>query len=251
MKRSKSNLILKLIVIFLAPYYLSAQTEASIDISSFSIGETLTFESSILNESRSLNVYLPDSYHRDSSRTYPVIYLLDGSREEDFVHIAGLVQFGSFSWIKMVPETIVVGIANVDRRRDFTYPTSIEEDRAQFPTTGHSEKFIAFIGKELKSIISNRYRCGGDETIIGQSLGGLLATEILFRHPNMFDNYIIVSPSLWWDNGSLLNKIPDDVCGNRSIFCCCRKRRGHHGKGCYGSVRGTNGTKKEGEQVVF
>ena len=44
------------------------------------------------------------------------------------------------------------------------------------------------------------------KTIIGQSLGGLLATEILFKKPELFNKYIIVSPSLWWDNGSLLNQ---------------------------------------------
>ncbi|MBI3235923.1 MAG: alpha/beta hydrolase, partial [Bacteroidetes bacterium] len=42
-------------------------------------------------------------------------------------------------------------------------------------------------------------------TIIGQSLGGLLATEILLKKPDLFTQYIIVSPSLWWNNGSLLN----------------------------------------------
>ena len=41
--------------------------------------------------------------------------------------------------------------------------------------------------------------------LIGQSLGGLLATEVLLKHPLLFNKYIIISPSLWWDNGSLLN----------------------------------------------
>ena len=40
--------------------------------------------------------------------------------------------------------------------------------------------------------------------LIGQSFGGLLATEILLKKPTLFNKYIIVSPSLWWDNGSLL-----------------------------------------------
>jgi predicted alpha/beta superfamily hydrolase len=42
--------------------------------------------------------------------------------------------------------------------------------------------------------------------LIGQSLGGLLATEILLKRPLLFNKYIIISPSLWWDNGSLLNQ---------------------------------------------
>ena len=39
-------------------------------------------------------------------------------------------------------------------------------------------------------------------------MGGLLATEILFKRPALFTKYIIVSPSLWWDNGSLLDQTP-------------------------------------------
>jgi predicted alpha/beta superfamily hydrolase len=54
-------------------------------------------------------------------------------------------------------------------------------------------------------IFKNKYKTNSSKTIIGESLGGLLATEILFKKPTLFNKYIIVSPSLWWDNGSLLN----------------------------------------------
>ncbi|WP_274704102.1 alpha/beta hydrolase-fold protein [Polaribacter marinus] len=69
----------------------------------FSIGKSIAIESTILKETRDLNIYLPLSYTTDSLKTYPVIYLLDGSKDEDFIHISGIVQFGSFSWINMVP----------------------------------------------------------------------------------------------------------------------------------------------------
>jgi hypothetical protein len=72
-----------------------------------------------LEEDRILNIYLPEGYGEDSTR-YPVIYLLDGSYNEDFLHICGLVQF--LTMIEVMPKTIVVGIANVDRKRDFTFP---------------------------------------------------------------------------------------------------------------------------------
>jgi predicted alpha/beta superfamily hydrolase len=45
-------------------------------------------------------------------------------------------------------------------------------------------------------------------TFAQKNKGGLLATEILFKKPTLFDKYIIISPSLWWDNGSLLNQEP-------------------------------------------
>lgn len=184
----------------------------------FTIGETIEIKSAILNENRIVNIYLPASYHQDSLRNYPVIYLLDGSKDEDFIHISGIVQFCSFSWINIIEEAIVVGIGNVDRKRDFTYPSTLEIDRTEFPTSGKSAYFIDFISKELQSLISKKYRTTNSKTLIGQSLGGLLATEILFNHPQLFDNYIIISPSLWWDNEILLKHHLKQSLKGKSIY---------------------------------
>ncbi|MBA3682610.1 MAG: alpha/beta hydrolase [Bacteroidetes bacterium] len=175
----------------------------------FVLGTIEEIQSAELGEKRTLNVYLPEGYKQDDTTTYSVIYLLDGSADEDFIHVVGLVQFNTFSWINRIPKSIVVGIATVDRKRDFTYPTTIEEDKKSYPTTGHSDKFIAFIEKELQPFIEKKYKANGSKTIIGQSLGGLLAAEILFKKPKLFNKYIIISPSLWWDNGSLLQQTPE------------------------------------------
>lgn len=162
-------------------------------------------QSKELEEKRVLNIYLPEGYDQSDTTNYPVIYLLDGSADEDFIHVVGLVQFNSFEWVNQVPKSIVVGIATVDRKRDFTFPTSIEDDKKKFPTAGHSDKFIAFIEKELQPYIDGKYKTTQNKTLIGQSLGGLLASEILLKKPELFTKYIIISPSLWWDNGSLLD----------------------------------------------
>jgi predicted alpha/beta superfamily hydrolase len=172
----------------------------------FILGEILEINSLELAERRTLNIYLPAGYNRADSSRYPVIYLLDGSADEDFIHVTGLVQFNNFPWINRIPESIVVGIANINRKRDFTYPSSIEEDKKHFPGTGHSDRFIAFIEKELQPFIKKEYKVNDSKMIIGQSLGGLLATEILLKKPKLFNKYIIISPSLWWDNGSLLKQ---------------------------------------------
>lgn len=172
----------------------------------FILGVIDKFQSKELGEERILNIYLPEGYNKTDTINYPVTYLLDGSADEDFIHIVGLYQYNSFEWINQVPKSIVVGIATVDRRRDFTFPTTIEKDRLKYPTTGHSDKFIAFIEKELQPYIDKTYKTNYSRTIIGQSLGGLLATEILLKKPNLFSKYIIVSPSLWWNNGSLLDE---------------------------------------------
>lgn len=168
----------------------------------FIIGEIKIIKSSILNEDRILNIYLPDGYNYKA--TYPVIYLLDGSANEDFLHIAGLVQFYNMTF--NMPKTIIVGIANIDRKRDFTFPTKNAELKKTYPTTGGSAKFIDFLEKELKPFIMANYKTNDSTYLIGQSLGGLVATEILLKKPDLFSNYIIVSPSLWWDDESLLKQ---------------------------------------------
>ena len=186
-----------------------AQTKKQKAVSStkaFVLGVVDEIQSKELVEKRILNIYLPEGYQQNDTTKYPVIYLLDGSADEDFIHIVGLVQFNSFEWVNQVPKSIVVGIATVDRKRDFTFPTSIEADKKRYPTTGHSDKFISFIEKELQPYIQAKYKTDANKTLIGQSLGGLLATEILIKKPKLFNKYIIISPSLWWDNASLLNQ---------------------------------------------
>jgi uncharacterized protein len=188
-----------------------AQTNASKPAENnkpFVLGNIDEIQSIQLAEKRIINVYLPEGYKQEDTVRYPVIYLLDGSAGEDFIHIVGLIQFNSLSWINRVPKSIVVGIANVKRQKDLTYPTTIEEDKKKYPAAGHSDKFIAFIEKELQPYIEKKYKTNTSKTIIGHSLGGLLATEILFSKPYMFNKYIILSPSIWWDDGSILKQDP-------------------------------------------
>jgi predicted alpha/beta superfamily hydrolase len=172
----------------------------------FVLGTIEEINSKILSEKRIVNIYLPEGYNQNDTIKYPVTYLLDGSADEDFIHVVGLFQFNSFSWINRVPKSIVVGIANIDRKRDFTYQTSIEEDKKRYLTCGKSANFISFIETKLQPFIEKKYKTNNSKTIIGQSLGGLLATEILLKKPNLFNKYIIISPSLWWNNGSLLEE---------------------------------------------
>lgn len=178
------------------------------------LGVIEEIESKELSEKRILNIYLPEDYNEKDNIKYPVIYVLDGSLNEDFIHIAGIIQYNNFSWIDRVPKSIVVGIANVDRRRDFTSPSTYDIDKAHSPTSGGSGKFISFLEKDLQPFINKKYKTTEDKTIIGQSLGGLVATEILFTKPKMFNKYIIISPSLWWRDGSLLKENPEILSEN-------------------------------------
>jgi len=192
-------------LLFLSGLLYISTTHAQAQSQPFSIGEVQQLRSEVLSETRTLNIYLPEGYEKNTTQTYPVIYLLDGSANEDFVHVAGVVQF--LTMIQQMPPSIIVGIANVDRKRDFTFPTTVEADKKAYPTTGQSEKFIRFMEQELQPFVQQHFRANSVRTIVGQSLGGLLASEILITRPRLFNRYVIVSPSLWWDNESLLAKI--------------------------------------------
>ncbi len=182
------------------------------------LGSTHKIWSKELNEKRMLNIYLPPGYKAEDTKHYPVIYLLDGGLDEDFIHIVGLVQFNTFEWIGRVPECIVVGIVNTDRKRDMTFPTTIKGDKEKWPTTGGSAKFMSYIEKEVKPYVNKQFRTTASATLIGESLGGLFATQVLFTKPQLFDRYIIISPSLWWNNGSLLKQQPVAIKGKKTIY---------------------------------
>ena len=178
-------------------FITNAQVSSKTDLI---IGDKHLLRSNILGEDRVLNVYLPDDYNDTTS--YDIVYLLDGSMTEDFMHIAGLTQFVNMMYT--MPKCIVVGIANVDRQRDFTFEPSLEEYKKAIPNGGHSAKFISFLEEELIPFIDGKYTVGDKRYLIGQSLGGLLATEVLINKPALFTHYFIVSPSLWWNKESLL-----------------------------------------------
>ncbi len=133
------------------------------------LGVVRDIESGVLRETRTLNIYLPPGYEEDESTRFPVIYLLDGAVNEDYHHVTGLVQF--LVAYELMPPSIVAGIANVDRYRDFTHPSSMAEDRERLPSSGGSEPFREFLSKELKPFIESNFRTAGPTTLIGQSLG--------------------------------------------------------------------------------
>lgn len=196
------NIMRRILITLLFLSFFNVQAQRQSDKKPLVIGDVRTLHSAILNEDRILNVYVPEGY--DTRKEYPVLYVLDGSKNEDFLHITGLVQF--FNMMFQMPDCIVVGISNVDRKRDFTFHTDLKELKEKYPTTGHSESFIKFIEDELQPFINQNYKTTSTRYIIGQSLGGLVATEILLKKPQLFTHYLIVSPSLWWDNESLLKQ---------------------------------------------
>lgn len=72
---------------------------------------------------------------------------------------------------------------------------------------GGSAKYMDFLERELQPYIREHFRTTGTTTVIGESLGGLLVTEIFTKRRALFTNYIIISPSLWWGAEQLLKDL--------------------------------------------
>jgi len=167
------------------------------------IGETFTIDSKVLKETRRINVYLPPGYVKSSNTPLPVLHVPDGGLAEDFLHIAGLVQV-SVSNGTMRP-FLLVGIENTERRRDLTGPTESEDDKKIAPRVGGSAAFRKFLREELMPQVKNRYRTTKETAIMGESLAGLFVVETFLLEPDLFNTYIAIDPSLWWNNAKLVN----------------------------------------------
>ncbi|WP_158799404.1 alpha/beta hydrolase-fold protein [Pedobacter sp. L105] len=172
------------------------------------IGTIDSIQSKILNEQRKIWVYVPNSWTADSKQRYPVVYLLDG--DDHFNSVVSMIQYLSQAGGNTIcPEMIVVGIPNTDRIRDLT-PTHVNAappytDSLMLKTTGGGERFVSFIEKELIPRIDSLYPTQPYKILTGHSFGGLTVMNVAINHTKLFNSYICIDPSMWWDQMNLLN----------------------------------------------
>lgn len=186
---------------FLLPFLIASTPLALLaqDAEPFlSLGERRELHSSVLDERREIIVGVPAGYE-SGDETYPVVYLLDGPSH--FHHTTGTARFLARNG--RMPAVIVVAIANTDRTRDMSPPIHSDAGPAR-PTAGGADNFLEFISAELKPFIDDNYRTRPYSILIGHSLGGLFANHALVHRPDVFDAYISISPSLWWDEQRLV-----------------------------------------------
>lgn len=164
--------------------------------------DTLTIASRAVGESRVINVHTPPGYASGGAR-FPVLYMPDGGINEDFPHVVRTVD--SLIAAGAIRPVIVVGIPNTERRRDMTGPTRFAADSAIAPRVGGSAAFRAFIRNELMPLVEARYRTTQERAIVGESLAGLFIVETLLTDPSLFDHYIALDPSVWWNGGALVD----------------------------------------------
>jgi predicted alpha/beta superfamily hydrolase len=142
-----------------------------------------------------LHISLPGNYNRDTDKTYPVVFVLDG--QWDWPLVASI--YGSQYFDGFIPGIIVVGIQwggvnpNPDRlrARDFT-PIQVGNQE-----TGNAPKFLSFIKNELVPFMESNYRVKkNDRTLIGSSLGGLFTLYAMFHETAFFQRYVLTSPAI-------------------------------------------------------
>ncbi len=165
------------------------------------IGATDSIYSKTLGEIRPFSVYVPDS--ETGTERYPTIYVLDG--EDNFQSVVAIVKH--LSTTGSCPAMIVVGISSIDRNRDFT-PTHFVDPQNTNGTTnsGGGELFTTFLEKELIPHIESKYKTSPFRMFIGHSFGGLMVINTLVKHTSLFNAYVAIDPSMWWDNKKLLNE---------------------------------------------
>jgi uncharacterized protein len=169
------------------------------------IGKIDTIYSRILDEKRTVWVYVPntDVKNKFAKVKYPVIYLLDGDLA--FSSIVGMTQYLSSSPLGLCPEVIVVGIIHKDRFKDLT-PTNVKTDTSDKNTSGGGEKFLSYIENEVMPYINYTYPTLPYNVFVGHSLGGLTVMQTFIHHYSVFNAYISLDASMSWDNQKLLNE---------------------------------------------
>ncbi|HEY4787073.1 MAG TPA: alpha/beta hydrolase-fold protein [Bacteroidales bacterium] len=183
------------------------------------IAKKIKITSKVLNEDETIFVSLPKKY-ATSGKSYPVIYILDGS-ETMISYANGLTK--SLSDYEIIPELIIVAIASNDRDRDYTpikptyFPDFVNVSRA-----GHADQFLSFIEKELFPYVEQNYRTVPFRIFAGHSFGGLCVTYAFVTRNDMFNSYIASSPSISWCfdlvNGKYNDKIASINVKNKSYF---------------------------------
>ncbi len=178
--------------------------------------------SKALNQDRRIYIHAPKLDSADINTALPTLYLLDG---ENHFHIVSAYIDYLRHW-QVIPPIIVVGIVSVDRIKDLTPTNSLinfdGKVDPKYKTSGGNEQFLNFVQKELMPYMEANYRTSPFKILAGHSLGGITAINCMFTHPEMFDAYIAVSPSLWWDNKYVLRltakKLPGLSTLNKKFF---------------------------------
>lgn len=177
------------------------------------IGKKETIYSKVLNENRTLWVYTPNSTSPipNPDKRYPVLYLLDG--DAHFYSTVGIIQqLSQANGNGVLPEMQVVAIENTNRFRDLLPSADLNKPNP----------FVAFLSSELIPYIDKNYNTAPYKLLVGHSLGGLTAIDLLTNHSELFNAYIAIEPSMWYDDEKFLknafNQLPKQNMYGKKLF---------------------------------
>ena len=156
-----------------------------------------TIESSKLGETREIKIQVPRGYNSNEDKSYPIILALDG--DYMFEAVAGNVDYYSY-WEDM-PEAIVVGVNQLDKR----YDDCLYSEQNSLPIeTGAS--FFEFLGMELIPYIESTYRTVDFRVAVGHGETANFINYYLLKSDPLFQAYIAISPEL---APNMLDYIPE------------------------------------------
>ena len=142
------------------------------------IGLRDSIQSTVLKEKRTFIIHLPKGYDT-TKKSYPVLYLLDGSEKWLLFNISLMNYYFN-------EDMIIVAIENTDRDRDMM-PISAPS----YPVTNPgADNFLSFIREELIPFVEKGFRTNGQRVLSGKSLSGVFTLYALLKQPQLFDGYI-------------------------------------------------------------
>ncbi|MFA0813195.1 alpha/beta hydrolase [Microbulbifer epialgicus] len=215
-----------LIIIFLLIWSTGLQS------SEITIGKRRTIVSEVLGEKREYWVSLPASFQEDGYKKYPVLYFFDADLNSFFHVFTGMVRQMSSDATPIIPEMIVVGIVSQERVRDSSPTKSLIEYGGQrneaLNVSGGAEQFLKFLNRELVAEINQEYPTSGYQILAGYSFTGLPVIQSLYSSPEMFNAYIAIDPSMWWDEQVMLKRYTEFLRGKpldkRRLFVATSER---------------------------
>lgn len=161
----------------------------TVSFSSYSQIITDTISSKSLKEKREIFISLPESFDKNSKRTYPLLVLLDG---DYLMHpFQGALSYGNY-WDDL-PEMIIVGISqnkNGERFDDCTI------DKETGLPEGRGSSFFEFVGGDLISYMESKYGFAPFKIIAGHDLTAGFLNFFLYKDNPIFNGYICISPEL-------------------------------------------------------
>lgn len=159
---------------------------------------------------------------REENAACPVVYMLDA--EYSFPLAAAMIDH--LSARGRIKPVVAVSIAYQDktqyrlnRTRDYTpvnFPTGGYGPEYQ-KQSGGGPAFLKAIEKEIMPAAEKAIAAEvSSRALVGHSYGGLFASYVWNERPTLFDDYIIVSPSLWYADGKYLAETEKNCDGKKS-----------------------------------